>query len=323
MKRVAFLGTATALLAAPVLGNRADAAELDISLQTATGVLYGTLAVPSKTPAPVVLIIAGSGPTDRNGNSALGLQTNAYGLLAAALAQRGVASVRYDKRGVGASASPNLSEKDLRFETYVDDAAAWLRLIRADHRFSKVAVAGHSEGSLIGMVAIQSAPADAFISLEGVGRPAAVVLREQLKRNLSADLYAQSDAILAQLQQGRLVPNPPPQLALLFRESVQPYLISWLKYDPAVEIAKIHIPATIVQGTADVQVSVQDAQALKRADPAADLIVITGMNHVLKYAPDTSSQAAILEGYQNAALPIDPGAVDAVYSAATKGGSRA
>jgi hypothetical protein len=323
MKRVAFLGTATALLAAPVLGNRADAAELDISLQTATGVLYGTLAVPSKTPAPVVLIIAGSGPTDRNGNSALGLQTNAYGLLAAALAQRGVASVRYDKRGVGASASPNLSEKDLRFETYVDDAAAWLRLLRADRRFSKVAVAGHSEGSLIGMVAIQSAPADAFISLEGVGRPAAVVLREQLKRNLSADLYAQSDAILAQLQQGRLVPNPPPQLALLFRESVQPYLISWLKYDPAVEIAKIHIPATIVQGTADVQVSVQDAQALKRADPAADLIVITGMNHVLKYAPDTSSQAAILEGYQNAALPIDPGAVDAVYSAATKGGSRA
>lgn len=318
MKRVSFLGSTSATLGAVALGSRARAADSDISLKTTTGMVYGTLAVPSKLPAPVVLIIAGSGPTDRNGNSVLGIHPNTYALLAASLLQRGVASVRYDKRGIGASAAAATSEKDLTFDTFVDDAAAWLRLLGADDRFSKVVVAGHSEGSLIGMVAVQRAPANDFVSLEGAGRPAPVILREQLKKNLSPDLYKRSDAIIEELQQGRLVPNTPEQLAVLFRESVQPYLISWFKYDPAVEIAKLRIPATIVQGTADVQVTMQDAQALKRGDPAATLIVISGMNHVLKHAPDTSSQAAILEGYQDASLPIEPKAVAAVYAAATK-----
>lgn len=318
MKRVTFVGGALGTVGASLLGGAARAAELDTSLQTSTGVLYGTLAIPSKTPAPVVLIIAGSGPTDRNGNSGLGIHPNTYALLAAALAERGVASLRYDKRGIGASAAAAASEKDLRFDMFTGDAASWLRLLGADARFSKIAVAGHSEGSLIGMVALAQAPAHAFVSLEGAGRPAAVILREQLKKNVSPDLYAESDAIITQLQQGKMVPNTPAKLAALFRESVQPYLISWFRYDPSVEIAKLRIPATIVQGTADVQVTMQDARALRRGDPSAGLIVVNGMNHVLKYAPDTSSQAAILAGYENAALPVAKEAIDAVYASASE-----
>ncbi|MBV8582943.1 MAG: alpha/beta hydrolase, partial [Candidatus Eremiobacteraeota bacterium] len=109
---------------------------------------------------------------------------------------------------------------------------------------------------------------------------------------------------------------PPPELDALFRTSVQPYLISWFKYDPAVEFAKLRVPSTIVQGTADVQITMDDARALQRTNISAKLVVVDGMNHVLKYAPDTSTPAAIAKGYEDPALPVDPHAIDAVYEAA-------
>ena len=314
MRRSAFRGAAGGALAMTALRSPADADEAEIVLSTATGNIVGTLLPAATTPAPVVLIVAGSGPTDRNGNSGL-LQGNPYRLLATALAARGIASVRYDKRGVGASLAAATSELDLRFDIYVNDTADWLRLLRADRRFSHLGLAGHSEGSLIGMIAVQRAAADTFVSLAGVGRALPVVLREQLKARLSPELYAQADTMIAQLEAGQTVADPPAELAQLFRPSVQPYVISMFKYDPAVEVAKVRIPVTIVQGTADVQVSLADAQALKRADPSALLDVVDGMNHVLKYAPDTSSQAAILKGYEDPALPVDPHVVDAIAAA--------
>jgi pimeloyl-ACP methyl ester carboxylesterase len=292
------------------------AMESDYRLDTSTGAIDGTLSVTSTSLSPVVLIIAGSGPTDRNANSlGLGLHSDAYRLLAADLEQQSIASLRFDKRGVGASAAAMSSEHDLTFDTYIADVASWLRKLRADGRFTKIVVAGHSEGSLIGMVAAQRAPADAFVSLEGAGRPIEVVLREQLKPKLSPELYQQADAIITSLQNGKSVATVPPELNVLFRPSVQPYLISWFKYDPALEIAKLRMPVTIIQGTADVQVTMADAQALHNAAPASKLVVVKGMNHVLKYAPDTSSQAAILKGYENPSLPVDPRVVDAVAAA--------
>ncbi len=314
MKRTAFLAATGGAVVAASLERIARAADSEITLTTATGSIYGTLTLPEKLPAPIVLLIAGSGPTDRNGNNGP-VRANTYGLLATALAARGIATVRYDKRGVAASATAGPSENDLRFDTYADDAAAWLHMLAADKRFSKLVVAGHSEGSLLGMLAVQRAPATAYVSLEGAGRKAPAILLEQLRPKLPAELYAQADAVLTQLSQGHTVANPPAELASLFRPSVQPYLISWFKYDPAVEIAKIKIPATIVQGTADIQVTPADANALKQADPLASLVVVQGMNHMLKYAPDISSQAAILKGYTDPSLPIDPQVVEAIETA--------
>jgi len=300
MKRFNFIASVGACAVAAGMPDVALAAETDISLQTPTGTLAGTLALPAKTPAPVVLIVAGSGPVDRNGNAGAMLQTNAYALLAAALAQRGIASVRYDKRGVGASAKALASENDVRIETYANDVAAWVRQLTADQRFSRTIVAGHSEGSLLGILALQQVKADAFVSLEGAGRPAGVVLDEQLKHALPPALDKKAEAVVAQLEQGKTVADPPPELAGLFRPSVQPFVISYMKYDPAKEIAKLSLPVTIVQGTADEQVTMDDANALKAADPSAKLVVIAGMNHLLKRPPDQA---------------IDPHVVDAVASA--------
>ena len=273
-----------------------------IQLETPTGTIYGTLLEPEQTPKPmpVVLILAGSGPTDRNGNNLSGLHTNSYRMLAEALQQNGIASVRFDKRGVGASAAAGVDESELRFEHYVDDAVLWIELLsqKSNHpaqsgtppkegnRYSKIIVAGHSEGSLIGMLAcIQSERADAFISISGVGRPVGEVLREQMSRQ-SRFVREAFLPILEELEQGNTVEDVPESLPL-FRPSVQPYMISWLKYDPRLEIKKLTIPILIIQGTTDIQVSVTDAENLLAANPNAKKVVITGMNHTLKSSSTT------------------------------------
>jgi pimeloyl-ACP methyl ester carboxylesterase len=318
MNRTAFLVAAgSALASTTALPSASRADDADITLATKTGNIFGTLTLPAAPGrVPVVIIIAGSGPTDRDGNSPLlPGKGDTQKLLASALAARGIASVRYDKRGIAASRLALSSESDIRFDSYIDDAAAWVAMLRSDGRFSHVTIAGHSEGSLIGMVAARTAAADGFVSLEGAGRPATVVLREQL-RKLPPATYAQADAVIASLQAGKTVSDVPPELAALFRPSVQPYLISWFRYDPAAEIAKLRIPVTIVQGTADVQVTMTDANALAGANPRAKLVVVPGMNHVLKHAPDTSSQTAILSGYTDPALPVEPAVTDAVATIA-------
>jgi pimeloyl-ACP methyl ester carboxylesterase len=316
MNRSAFLTATGGVFAMAALPLSAPADESAATLKTATGTLFGTLTLPSGAPPyPVVLIIAGSGPTDRDGNAGF-VRGDTYKLLASALAREGVASLRYDKRGIAASAAAGSDEEHLRFDTYVDDAVAWVNQLRSDKRFSSLTIAGHSEGALIGTVAAERAPVHALVLLEGAGRPAAAVLREQLKPKLTPQLYAQADQILTKLQSGQTVADPPTVLAALFRPSVQPYLISWFKYDPAAELAKVRVPVTIVQGSADIQVTTADADALRKADPNAKVVLVNGMNHILKYYPDNSSMQAALKGYEDPTLPVDAHVVQAVEQAA-------
>jgi len=125
----------------------AFAGEESVSLATRTGSLRGTLSLAdSPAPGPVVLLIAGSGPTDRDGNNSLLPGRNDHlRLLAEALGSRGISSLRYDKRGVARSVLAAGREDDLRLETYVDDAVAWAKLIKNDPRFSSLTILGHSE----------------------------------------------------------------------------------------------------------------------------------------------------------------------------------
>ena len=283
-----------------------------LHVSTPAGALEGSFLCPA-TPAPwpAVLLIAGSGPTDRNGNSAgLPGANNSLQLLAEALADRGIASLRYDKRGIGGSRATLTSEADLRFEMLADDAAAWVERMRLDPRLSTITIAGHSEGSLLGMLATQRANADAYVSLEGAGRAASTVIHEQLTARAPASLTARSDSIMAELDAGRTVDSVPPELMALFRPSVQPYLISWFRHDPATEVAKLQVPVLIVQGTTDIQVSQQDARLLAAADPRAKLVILDGMNHVLKLVPPDMAQQ--MKSYSDPALPVAPQLVDAV-----------
>ena len=274
-----------------------------ISLDTGQGVLHGSLLLPeSETPPPVALIIAGSGPTDRNGNNPAGGRVDNLKRLALLLANAHIASVRYDKRGVAASQPATPDERDLSVERYVQDVVAWGQTLKADPRFGPLILIGHSEGALIASLAAEPAGASAVITLAGSGRPVADVLREQLAQRLSPRQLAKGNALLDRLQAGQTSLDVPAPLRQVFRPSVQPYLISLFRQDPAQAFARLTVPALIIQGRNDVQVDVEDAERLKAARPEAELVLIDGMNHMLRISPRDMSQQR--ESYNNPELPL-------------------
>ena len=284
----------------------------DVTLDVAGGTLRGTELVPADdAKVPVVLLHAGSGPTDRNGNSiALPGANNALKLLAEGLAARGIASVRYDKRLIAASTAPQWTEEGLRFDDYVADAVAWLKRLRADARFTRVVMAGHSEGALIAALACKQAAVDGCVLIAGSGRNIDELLNEQLRPHLSSTLYEQHTRIMSSLKQGMPVAQVPPELLMLYRPSVQPYLISSLKHEPRIAIAVLDMPVLIVQGTSDIQVGVSDARALSAAQPAAKLVLVDGMNHLLKMVGN--DRALQVKSYGSADLPVAPQLVAAL-----------
>ena len=298
-------------------GEPAEAGKAeDIILETPTGKIYGTLQLPeASVKCPVVLMIAGSGPTDRDGNTPLLPGKNdSLKMIALGLAEKGIASARFDKRGVGARAGAMFgkSEADLRFDHYVDDVVAWIELLKSDPRFSGVVVLGHSEGSLIGMAAANKVSGlSGVISVAGAGKPAYELITEQLA-NEAKEIRDESHAIMEELKKGRAVEEVRPELMSLFRPSVQPYMISWFKYDPAAEIANLEVPVLILQGTTDLQVPVEDAQLLAKAKPDAKLRIFDGMNHVLKEAP--LDPQANMAAYSNPELPLAPGFLEEIVS---------
>ncbi|MFV3404997.1 MULTISPECIES: alpha/beta hydrolase [Pseudomonas] len=274
-----------------------------IDLDTGAGVLHGSLLLPQQdTPPPVVLIIAGSGPTDRDGNNPASGRIDNLKRLALLLANAHIASVRFDKRGVAASQPATPDERDLSVERYVADVVAWGQLLRHDPRFGPLILVGHSEGALIASLAAEQAGASAVITLAGSGRPVADVLREQLAQRLPPAQLAAGVAVIDRLQAGQTSLEVPTLLRQVFRPSVQPYLITLLRQDPAAAFARLQMPALIVQGRNDVQVEVADAEQLKAAKPDAQLALIDGMNHMLRISPKDMSQQR--DSYRNPELPL-------------------
>jgi pimeloyl-ACP methyl ester carboxylesterase len=268
----------------------------------------------------VALLIAGSGPTDRDGNSAgLPGKNDSLKLLAAGLSAHGIASLRYDKRGIAASAAAMVDEAALRFETMIADAVSWLKMLQPDPRFDQIFIIGHSEGSLVGMAAAKEVEIDGFISLEGAGYPAQQTILTQLGAQLPPPLLSDVQAVVNRLIAGEKVTPLPeslsqfPAVAALFRHSVQPYLISWFQYDPAKLLATLTIPILIIQGTADLQVSLNDANHLVAANSLAKLSLIENMNHVCKTVPADDPQANVA-AYSNPNLPLAGGLVESITS---------
>ncbi len=313
------LGFVLSACASDTLGRDAAAptiVEEEVVLAADPAALHGSFIRPAgKGPFPVVVIHAGSGPTDRNGNQP-GVENNSLKMIAHGLAERGVASLRIDKRGIGASAGAMIAEVDLRFETYADDLVAWAQLIDARVDTSDVALLGHSEGGGISILAAQRFSPSHVVLVATPGRRGSDVIREQLEGRLPPDLAAKSEEILTALENGETVDDAPPQLAALFRPSVQPYLASWFRYDPAEELKKVDAPVLILQGTTDIQIPVSDAERLAGAHDNARLVVIEGMNHVLKDAPaDPAANAAV---YNQPDLPLSNGVIEAVATFLTE-----
>jgi len=272
--------------------------------------IYGTLTTPDLTKKyPVALIISGSGPTDRNGNNPM-MKNNSLKMLAEALAKNGIASLRFDKRGIGESKAAAGPESSLVLEHYTEDAKSWINLLKQDKRFLKLTVIGHSEGSLIGMIA--GAKADKFISIAGSGESADKLIKTQIASKSNKQIEEMTFPIIDSLKNGNKVKKVDPMLNSLFRPSIQPYIISWFKYDPSIEIKKLNVPVLIVQGNKDLQVTVKDAENLSQANKNSELLIIDKMNHIMKIIE--GDQQENFASYSNETLPISEEMVNKIVS---------
>ena len=263
--------------------------------------LNGTLYTPIKQTklTNLVILIAGSGPTNRDGNQ-FGMTNNSLKLLAESLVKNGIAVYSYDKRIFAQMAAGKLDEASLSFDNFIDDAKEVVLYFKNQKKYHSITIAGHSEGALIGMVAANG-NADAYISIAGAGRPIDEVIVEQIGKQ-APFLKEEVEKNLATLKSGNTFELKNQMLASLFRASVQPYMISWIKYNPQYEIKKLQIPTLLINGDKDIQVSVQDAQLLQQAKPDAQLQIIPKMNHIFKIiqGDDTENKAS----YTNPELPI-------------------
>lgn len=302
-----FALAAASLVAAPSRGD-----EREVRVDSGGASLYGALEDAGGKVGPAVLLIAGSGPTDRDGNSTVpGVRPANLKLLAQALAAQGISSLRYDKKGVGKSSDAGLHEDDLRFTDRVDDAVAFGRLLAGQANVSCVVVVGHSEGALIAAMAAQRMKVCGLIEVAGPGRPLGQGLREQLQVRLPPALMQKVDGALKDLEAGRTTENIP-GLESILGPSVQPYLISLLSIDPAATLKAVVAPVMILQGDRDLQVTLADARALAAARPDARLEILSGVNHVLKQAP--ADAAGNLATYRDPDLPLATDVVRLIVS---------
>ena len=283
-----------------------------VVLKTETGNLYGELEIPeSNFTGKVVLIITGSGPTDRNGNSAIMQgKNNSLKMLAEDLAANGIGSLRYDKRGIGLSKEAMVSEAELTFEDFINDANEWIKMLVSDDRFTEVYVLGHSQGALIASVlAVEQPTIKAAILVSGTCQSADEIIQTQLK-SLPEGLQIEARQVMESLRQGKTVPEVTMFLASIFRPSVQPFLISWMKFQPKEYMVKTKVPVLVVHGENDIQVPDWHADSLVAVNETAKLFRVTGMNHVLKDAP--MQRDANLATYSNPDLKLSAGLVDGI-----------
>ena len=300
------------------LGLTVSAQQREVVVECEWGSISATIDMPEEGGDTAVLIVAGSGPTDRNGNSGAGLNTYSYKMLGETLAHSGYAVMRYDKRGIGGS--PILAEdvSNLVFEDFIDDARTCVEYLR-NEGFERVIVAGHSEGGLIALAlaAEEECCLDGVVLLCAPGYNMAEILNYQLSQQLVPaymGLMIKSTNIINSLKAGKMVAEAdiPKELIGLFHPTVQPFIISNMQYEPTELAARCRVPMLVVSGGRDIQVSVSNGERLHDANPAAEHRTFENMTHVLKDA-DTSDRMAQLMGiYTNANLAITEGLAPAV-----------
>lgn len=260
-----------------------DYSSREVMIHTSNGNLYGTLTIPLKNEyGIVVLIIPDFGLTDRDGNSPKVGENNSLKMLAEGLAREGVSTLRVEKREVTESKKSAMVKPDMRFEDMVEDAVRWLRFLKSDQRFSKVAVLGHSEGALVGILASEISDVDYYISIAGFGRAGNEIIEDRLEKQLTAEQMDTARKYIAELKNGNTIEDVSPFFLSIFSQSIQSYLVSWFKYTPAEEIASLNAKVLLVHGENDKQVPAKEIELLALACPNAQELLIHDMNHVLK-----------------------------------------
>ena len=277
----------------------------EVSIQITDGILSAELSEVNKK--YLIIFVAGSGPTDRDGNNP-NMKNNSLKMLSDSLVSRGFSTLRIDKRGVAKSLIANIKEETLRFDTFVCDLSNWIDTMNVKG-FQNIMLLGHSEGSLVSIItSLNNKRVKGLISIAGAGTSADSIILTQMKTQPSQiqELVAN---YLDTLKKSQLLINVPLYLYALFRPSVQPYMISWIKYNPSIEISKLKIPILILQGDNDLQVSIEDAKKLKDNNKSAKLEILESTNHVLKVVKDPIENQ---RSYTDSSFPLNPKIADKI-----------
>lgn len=275
--------------------------------------LDGTLYTPKTSKKTnLVILIAGSGPTDRDGNSMmLQGENNSLKYLAEGLAEQGISVYSYDKRFFGLFKAGKSEEgMAMLFDDFVDDAIEVANFFRKSKKYKNIIFAGHSEGSLIGILGAQKTKIDGVISLSGTGNSLDVILETQIGAQ-APFLLEETQSILGELKKGNTIEVENPMLQSVFSEQLQPFVISSLKYNPQDEIKKLSVPVMIVNGTADLQIHLSETELLQKAKPDAKYLIVENMNHVLKEVKDVSENQ---QSYSNPDFPVVPELINQIAS---------
>ncbi len=286
----------------------------DVSAPGPQGPLRGTLLAPQGEPRATILVIPGSGPTDRDGNNPMGVSAAPYRLLAEAMAEQGIATVRIDKRGLfGSAAAGNANA--VTVSEYVSDIRSWIGAVRAQTGADCIWLLGHSEGALLALATAAENADDVcgLVLVSGVGRRMSDVLREQLPNSQFAPHQDAAMSIIERLERGEWVDAAAiePALMPLFAPPIQDYLIDMFSHDPAVLAGRVQVPVLIVHGLSDLQTTEADARRLASANPRARLVLLAGVNHVLKHV-EGDDRAANVASYADPALPLAEGVAEAI-----------
>ncbi|MGJ5642283.1 alpha/beta hydrolase [Formosa sp. S-31] len=268
---------------------------------TITDLIDGTLLTPNGVSKPNLgILIAGSGPTDRNGNQNF-LKNNVLKKLAEDLTKDGTATFRYDKRIVK-QIKTNKIDNTVSFDDFVNDAIEVIKYFKSTNQYNHIFIIGHSQGSLVGMLAAKDY-ADGFISIAGAGRSIDLVIMDQLQTNAPI-YYEDAKRIFEVLKSGQTTTDYPPELKSIFNIEVQPFIASWMKYNPTEVIKGLNMPVLIINGTNDLQVMPKEAELLHEAAPNSTLKIIDNMNHVL--VPINGDHIENAKSYNESARPIAP-----------------
>lgn len=277
----------------------------DISV---SALIDGTILVPETSEKPpLAIMVGGSGPTDRNGNQQM-MRNNSIKLLAEALYQQGIASFRYDKRIIKQIKDRTINEESIRFDEFIEDAVDIIDYFKRANAFSKIYVIGHSQGSLVGMVAAQN-KADGFVSIAGAGQEIDDVIVDQLAVQ-APGLKDNARTSFDDMRANGVAQNYSPGLASIFRKQIQPFMLTWMKFNPQEEIAQLNMPVLIVNGEKDLQVQVSEAEKLKAAKPEAEYHILPNMNHIMKEIEGNDMENS--KSYNEPNRPVIPELIEIV-----------
>lgn len=315
LSSIALAAIISLCICSPVLGD--ESLQREVEANVPNGPLHGTLLAPPGIASNAsVVIVPGSGPTDRNGNSPLGVTSGYLQGLAEALAGAGIASIRVDKRGMFASRGNFGDPNAVRFDDYAADSLAWAAVAQKHTSADCAWLVGHSEGALVSLLAAAKSSDGlcGLVLLASPGRRMGAILAEQLRANPHNEpLLPDAEAAIDSLERGERidVSDFHPAAQQLFAPVLQDFLIDAFSHDPAALIAGLDLPVLIVQGDNDLQVKTDDAEALARAQPGAEFVVLQGMNHVLKMTPPGDTQAN-LAAYADPSLPLANGLAEMI-----------